>query len=130
MTGMEVLVVIVFLLLGYWIVSAAWDKFVSPPEALEQSNRASSPRPGGTEGESRADTASTLEDEDISATWFRVLEVPSDASQEQIALAYRRMIAQYHPDKVAQLGTELRSLAELKSKQINAAYDYAMKGRR
>jgi DnaJ like chaperone protein len=50
-----------------------------------------------------------------------------NASQEQIVAAYKQKIRQYHPDKVAQMGAEIRELAEFKSKQINAAYDYAMK---
>ncbi len=37
--------------------------------------------------------------------------------------AYRDRIREYHPDKVAHVGPELRQLAETKSKQINAAYE-------
>lgn len=33
---------------------------------------------------------------------------------------------QYHPDKVASLGPELRDLCECKTKEINIAYDRAM----
>ncbi len=62
--------------------------------------------------------------------WFRILEVSEDASQEQIVTAYKQKIHQYHPDKVAQMGAEIRELAELKSQQINAAYGYARKLRR
>jgi DnaJ like chaperone protein len=36
-------------------------------------------------------------------------------------------MAEYHPDKVAQLGEELRILAEAKSKEINAAYSEALR---
>ena len=32
-------------------------------------------------------------------------------------------IAQYHPDKVSALGTEIRDVAEKKAKEINQAYD-------
>jgi DnaJ-class molecular chaperone with C-terminal Zn finger domain len=52
--------------------------------------------------------------------------VPANASLEEIKLAYRRRIAEYHPDKTSGLGDELRALAEEKSKIINAAYDEAM----
>jgi len=44
------------------------------------------------------------------------------ASPEEIRRAYYALIAQYHPDKVAQLGPELRDLASEKSKEINRAY--------
>lgn len=100
MTGMELLVVIVFLLLGYWIMSAVLNWL---------SRAGSSPVEQG-DGE-----------------WYRVLGVREDASKEEIVSAYKQKISEYHPDKVAQMGEELRALAESKSKQINAAYEAAMK---
>jgi hypothetical protein len=51
-----------------------------------------------------------------------VLGVPEGATLDQIRTAYRTLIVQYHPDKVAQLGPELRQLAAEKSQQINDAY--------
>ena len=51
-----------------------------------------------------------------------VLGVRPGASQEEISAAYRRLVQQYHPDKVADLGPELRELAEQRMKEINAAY--------
>ena len=53
----------------------------------------------------------------------RVLGVEPDASQEDIRRAYRHLAAQYHPDKVAHLGADLRRLAEQKFKAIQAAYE-------
>ena len=38
---------------------------------------------------------------------------------------YHLKIREYHPDKVASLGKELKELAEFKSKEINSAYEYA-----
>ena len=58
--------------------------------------------------------------------WTRVLEVPADASLDEIREAYRRLMSQYHPDKVASLGRELRELADAKSKDISAAYQQAL----
>jgi DnaJ domain len=58
--------------------------------------------------------------------WTQVLELPPDASLEQIRDAYRRLIGQYHPDKVASLGRELQELAEAKSKDIALAYQSAL----
>jgi DnaJ-domain-containing protein 1 len=38
-------------------------------------------------------------------------------------------MSQYHPDKVASLGRELRELAESKSKEISVAYQEALVAR-
>lgn len=61
--------------------------------------------------------------------WTRVLELPADASLDEIREAYRRLMSQYHPDKVASLGRELRELAETKSKDISVAYQEALAAR-
>ena len=45
-----------------------------------------------------------------------------EASFEDVRRAYREHVKQYHPDKVAHLGAELRKLAEMKTKEFNAAY--------
>ncbi|HEX8954839.1 MAG TPA: J domain-containing protein [Burkholderiaceae bacterium] len=63
----------------------------------------------------------------LAERWFLILEVTHGATREEIERAYKIKISQYHPDKVAQLGIEIRELAEAKSKEINAAYDYAMR---
>ena len=62
--------------------------------------------------------------------WAGVLEIPPDAGVDEIREAYRRLIGQYHPDKVASLGRELQELAESKSKAITLAYQEALMARR
>lgn len=52
----------------------------------------------------------------------RVLGVALGASRQEMRTAYREKISQYHPDKVAALGPELKALAEEKTKEINRAY--------
>jgi DnaJ-class molecular chaperone len=59
--------------------------------------------------------------------WYEVLEVSASANIAQIKAAYRRKISLYHPDKVAGLGSELRQLAEMRTKEINVAYALACK---
>jgi len=63
---------------------------------------------------------------DEHAHWTEVLELAAQASAEDIRAAYRRKMAQYHPDKVATLGPELRRLAEQMAKRINRAYEEAL----
>ena len=54
---------------------------------------------------------------------YRVFGLPEDASDAQIDRAYRKLMGQYHPDRVAGAAPELRRQAEDKARQINAAYD-------
>lgn len=53
---------------------------------------------------------------------YALLNVPTTANAVAIRDAYRREIRRYHPDKVAELGPELRELAEARAKDINLAY--------
>lgn len=54
--------------------------------------------------------------------YFRILDIQPGATISEVKAAYRRQMQQYHPDKVASLGKELRDLAEMKSKEIDEAY--------
>ena len=53
---------------------------------------------------------------------YAVLNVPKDASQEEIKKAYRELANKYHPDKVHHLGDEFKELAEKRFKEIEEAY--------
>lgn len=55
-------------------------------------------------------------------TAYDILDLPPNADNESVRLAYRRMAKLYHPDKVASLAPEFQQLAELRMKEINAAY--------
>ena len=58
---------------------------------------------------------------------YQVLEVDPQASDDDIEAAYRRQIAQYHPDKVAGAAKEIRELADKRASEINSAYDKIQK---
>jgi DnaJ like chaperone protein len=53
---------------------------------------------------------------------YAVLEIPRSADAAMIKSAYRRLVSQYHPDKVAHLGSELREVANRKTQEITKAY--------
>jgi len=55
---------------------------------------------------------------------FMILGVKGNSDQLTIRKAYKEKMSQYHPDKVSQLGVEIRELADRKSKQINKAYRF------
>jgi len=54
---------------------------------------------------------------------YSVLGLTDEASDAEIDLAYRRLIAQYHPDRMNGAADELRRQAEVRAREINAAYD-------
>jgi DnaJ-class molecular chaperone len=54
---------------------------------------------------------------------YRVLGLTADASDAELEQAYRRLIGQYHPDRVAGAAPELQAQAEAKARAINAAHD-------
>ena len=54
---------------------------------------------------------------------YRVLGLTDAATDAEIDLAYRRLIAQYHPDRVAGAGQDVRHQAEARAREINQAYD-------
>jgi len=56
--------------------------------------------------------------------YYEILNVDKNASYETIKINYRELIIIYHPDKVNHLGPEIIKVAEEKSKEINAAYEY------
>lgn len=54
---------------------------------------------------------------------YETLGVSCDANLKEIKKAYQELVQQYHPDRVADMGPELRDMAEAKTKEINAAYE-------
>jgi len=54
---------------------------------------------------------------------YRVFGLTAEASDAEIDLAYRRLISQYHPDKLTGAAPELQRQAQGKASEINAAYD-------
>lgn len=97
---------------GYWGVSLLFHRKGKQRAAPE----AEAPQPD----------PSTNEEE---PAWETVLGVGADAGMEEIRRAYQQRIREYHPDKVATLGPELKALAERKSQEINVAYERARRAR-
>lgn len=58
---------------------------------------------------------------------YKVLNVPSGATDEEVKKAYRELARKYHPDNYHD--NPLADLAQEKMKEINAAYDAIQKAR-
>ena len=60
---------------------------------------------------------------------YDILELTPAATDEEVKKAYRRLAIQYHPDKVAHLGEDIKKAATKKFQNLNAAYDEIKKQR-
>lgn len=61
---------------------------------------------------------------------YRVFGLSAEASDAELDQAYRRLMAQYHPDRLAGAAPELQRQAAQKAGEINAAYDRIRRLRR
>ena len=57
----------------------------------------------------------------------KVLGLKGKIKVDDIQRAYHNKIKEYHPDKVAMMGDELKEMATQKTKEINEAYEYFKK---
>lgn len=60
---------------------------------------------------------------------YRILELESSVSNDEVKKAYRKMANKYHPDKVAYLGEDIRKAAGEKFRKVKNAYDTVKKDR-
>ena len=58
----------------------------------------------------------------MAKAFYELLDVPADASADEIKRAFRREIAKYHPDKVQHLGKEFQEIAASKAAELTRAY--------
>lgn len=61
---------------------------------------------------------------------YRVLGITRSATNDEVRKAYRLMAMKYHPDKVTNLGEEVRKNAENQMRKINEAYERIKAARR
>ena len=127
MSPAEVLVSVICVVVGYWLVST----LMKPGPTVRSGEKASrrAPPPGASAPPPGADRAGGASAASAAANeaWHQVLGVSRNATHAEVAAAYRARISEYHPDKVAKMGAEIRAVAERKSKQINVAYSEALK---
>lgn len=53
---------------------------------------------------------------------YKILEIETSSSNDEVKKAYRRMAMKFHPDKVSHLGDDFRKTADEKFKKVNEAY--------
>ncbi len=107
-------------LMGFFIVRFLLGK-LEPPKANQQEPNKEA------DFDDRAKEETPLKSQSFTGQWFDVLDVSSAANFDEIKAAYKKKISQYHPDKVSKLGPEFQEIAERKSKEINAAYEFIVR---
>lgn len=60
---------------------------------------------------------------------YKILEIESTSSDDDLKKAYRRMAMKYHPDKVSHLGEDFKKVAHEKFRKVQEAYDQVKKER-
>lgn len=126
MSGQEIIAILLGLFFGYLLVSKLFGSGTPKSGPGQSANDRPQEETGRGEG-SPQDEASNQGGEEQPRAWHEVLDVPADASTEKIRQAYKILVSKYHPDKVESMGPELRLICEMKSKEINRAFDEAMK---
>jgi DnaJ like chaperone protein len=60
---------------------------------------------------------------------YKILEIEKTVSNDEVKIAYRKMVKKYHPDKLQHLGEEHVKGAEEKFKEVQKAYEQIQKER-
>jgi len=122
-TPIELLAVVVGLVVGYVVVTRVLYKGDDTPERVPRSETDDPQR----QAPPLDDQPEPEKYQPFGPRWATVLGVRPDAARDEVSAAYKRKISEYHPDKTTRLGPEIQALAEARSKEINAAYDEAMR---
>ncbi len=104
--------------LAWWLASRLKKAYHAPGgSGTRQGNRRQT-----------SDTGSRAEPDPYEdADPHKILGIEKGASKKDITNAYKRLAAQYHPDKVQHLGKEFQELAHKKFVAIQRAYDALIK---
>jgi DnaJ like chaperone protein len=111
---MKIAILAIAALVGFWVVGAILERFQKKPTETTPNSHPDAGPEQASEVKPQADPVEEA---------CRVLQLNRPFTAEQLRAAYRQRMSQYHPDKVSNLGPELRELAESKSKEINRAFD-------
>ena len=120
MSVTEIAVILLGLFVGYWVVSKLIGGKPEPKQTQQESQHQD-------QRSSSKSNTSNGHGEPSPTEWHEILDVSPYATMDEIRRSYKTLMSQYHPDKVASLGVELRNVAERRSKEITSAYRDAMR---
>ena len=119
MSSTEIFIVVILGFIGYWGTSILIKFFKKESDWTKNQNKSTD--------QNQSKTESPKTDNNKELTWYEILGVSPTASLDEIKSSYKKKISMYHPDKVNSMGPEFNEIAQQKTKEINSAYDKAMK---
>ena len=96
-----------------------WRYYRRRSQLRQPGNRSDQSRGAANDRQYRATDSDSQDHKDP----YTILGIAPGSSKEEIKAAYRRLAAQYHPDKVQHLGKDFQKMAEERFKEIQQAYD-------
>ena len=86
---------------------------------------------GQHQGQSSGGSWQQASQADQLADAYKILDVSSDVDSKTVKRAYRKLMSQYHPDKLISKGLpeEMLNFAKEKTQQVQAAYELIQKHR-
>jgi len=103
------------------------DYYKYKREAYENQHKENNKEKSYSNYGSRKDKIRKPEYVDKEKNMGKILGLKGKVTKNDIKKAWRDKSKEYHPDKVAMMGDELKELALKKTKEINEAYDYFLK---
>ena len=72
----------------------------------------------------RSQNISGFQNSDKFQHYVNILGISGEITLEKVKAAYRKLVMQYHPERLSHLGDEMMEIGEEKMKLINEAHDY------
>ena len=122
----ELLIILIIIIIAYGFYKARQSSSARSSSSRADRQAKSGQAGDGSPGNAWSDDPSTKTgsaNPSGSKDPYVVLNVPRNASKDEVVAAYKKLAQMYHPDKVAGLAPEYHLIAETKMKDINAAYE-------
>jgi hypothetical protein len=122
-TELLIILIVVIIAYGFYKARSASPTRSSSDRQAKNSQASGGNPPGGSTWSEDPASKTGAANPASSKDPYVVLNVPRNASKDEIVTAYKKLAQMYHPDKVAGLAPEYHLIAETKMKEINAAYE-------